>query len=265
MTDIHNKNKNQLRVSFLHLEPELGNIEHNRNLVELGIQAAANAGSDWVITPELCIPGYLFDRQIGTKWIQVQPDEWMANLCHTVKNSQITLFLSYPERDPDSELLFNSVFVLHSSGKIIGRHRKIKTLKGPEGWSSPGTECTPIICDGLSVGILVCADAYKSEISNMLKNQGADILVSPSSWGPGGCGPDGEWEKRSEETGLPVLVCNRTGKESDDLDMLEADSVVARNGIRLLSGSFKSSTVLTFDLNLSTMTPKSSDYIISPI
>ena len=99
----------------------------------------------------------------------------------------------------------------------------------------------------------------------MLKNQGADILVSPSSWGPGGCGPDGEWEKRSEETGLPVLVCNRTGKESDDLDMLEADSVVARNGIRLLSGSFKSSTVLTFDLNLSTMTPKSSDYIISPI
>jgi hypothetical protein len=47
--------------------------------------------------------------------------------------------------------------------------------------------------------------------------------------------------------------------------MLEADSVVAKNGVRVLSGSFKTSTVLTFDLNLSTMTPESEDYIISEI
>ena len=258
-------NEEILRVSFLHIEPEVGNIHHNRKLIELGIQVAANQGSHWVVTPELCIPGYLFERYIGTDWIQVQPDEWMTSLCETVKKHQITLFMSYPERDPISESLFNTVFVLHSSGNIIGRHRKIKTLKGPEGWSSPGTECMPIECDGISVGILVCADAYKGEISNLLKTQGAQILVSPSSWGPGGCGPDGEWERRTEETGLPILVCNRTGKESDDLDMLEADSVVAKNGVRVLSGSFKTSTVLTFDLNLSTMTPESDDYIISEI
>ena len=263
MTEVYKKER--LRVSFLHMEPELGNIQHNRNLVELGIQAAADQGSDWLITPELCIPGYLFERHIGTEWIQVQPDEWMTNLCQTVKNNQITLFLSHPERDPISGSLFNSVFVLHSSGDIIGKHRKIKTLKGPEGWSSPGSECVPIACDGLAVGILVCADAYKSEIANLLKTQGAQILVSPSSWGPGGCGPDGEWERRTEETGLPILVCNRTGKESDDLDMLDADSVVAKNGIRLLSGSFKTSTVLTFDINLTTMTPESNDYIISEL
>jgi predicted amidohydrolase len=249
-----------LRISYLHIAPELGNIEGNRGLIERGTELAASLGSDWVITPELCIPGYLFSHEIGTEWILEQPDEWMQKFCLLVKKHQLTMFLSHPERDSNTNQLFNSVFVIGPSGHIIGSHKKIKTLNGPEGWSSPGTECTPIDCNGISVGILVCADAYKGEISNILKDKGADILVSPSSWGPGGCGPDGEWERRSKETGLPVLVCNRTGKESDNLDMLEADSVVAINGIRHLTGSYTNSTILTFDLDLTSMTPTSYEY-----
>ena len=249
-----------LRISYLHIAPELGNIEENRQLIERGTKLAASLGSDWVITPELCVPGYLFSKEIGTDWISEQPDEWMQQFCLLIKKLKITMFLSHPERDPKTNLLFNSVFVINPSGQIIGSHKKIKTLKGPEGWSSPGTECHPIDCNGISVGILVCADAYKGEIANILKDKGANILVSPSSWGPGGCGPDGEWERRSEETGLTILVCNRTGKESDDLDMIEADSVVAKNGTRLLTGSYRNSTILTFDLDLVSMTPTSNKY-----
>ena len=62
-----------------------------------------------------------------------------------------------------------------------------------------------------NVGLLICADAYTPAIATTLKAQGAQMLVSAAAWGPGLHGPNGEWERCSRETGLPLLVCNRTG------------------------------------------------------
>ncbi|HEU0020744.1 MAG TPA: carbon-nitrogen hydrolase family protein [Dehalococcoidia bacterium] len=249
-----------LRISLLHLAPVLGDIQGNRKLVELAVGVAAEQGADWVVTPELCISGYLFDEKIGTDWILPQPDPWMAAFCQQVKGSPMTVFLSHPDRDPQTQKLYNTVFVIDPTGKIIGQHSKVKTLRGPEGWSSPGTECIPVNCNGVAVGILVCADSYKNDVPQALKDMGADILVSPASWGPGGCGPDGEWEQRTLDTGLPIIVCNRSGVERDDLDFREAESVVAREGERLLTATSASSVVLTFDWDLDAMTSMSPDF-----
>ena len=35
------------------------------------MKLAAARGADWVITPELCIPGYMFLREIGSDWILI--------------------------------------------------------------------------------------------------------------------------------------------------------------------------------------------------
>jgi predicted amidohydrolase len=250
----------KLRVAFLHLEPMLCDIDHNRGLVESAVKTAAAQGADWAVTPELCIPGYLFMGQIGTDWIRPQPDEWMQGFCQLVKQHHMTVFLSHPERDPDTDKLYNTVFVISPQGEIIGKHRKIKALGGPEAWSTPGREVDPIDCNGIKVGILICADAYRNEVAQELKDKGAQILVSPAAWGPGGCAPAGEWEQRTLDTGLPIMVCNRSGIERHDLDCREAESVVAAHGVRLLSSFSDRSVVLTFDWDLENMVLLSNSY-----
>jgi N-carbamoylputrescine amidase len=92
-----------------------------------------------------------------------------------------------------------------------------------------------------------------------LKSQGAQILVSPSSWGPGIHGPNGEWEDRTRETGLPLIVCNRTGAEKT-LEFWKAPSIVVKNGRRVLSHTSDQSAVLLFDWNFTAMTPLSTVY-----
>ena len=255
----------KLRIALLHLSPELGEIAHNRQLVERGLKVAADQGADWAVTPELCIPGYLFVDKIGTDWILPQPDPWMEKICGLVRETGLTVFLSHPERDAETDSLYNTVFVIDKTGEIVGRHRKVKTLRGPEGWSSPGEECQPINCDGVTVGIMVCADSYKNDVPQLLKDNGAEILVSPASWGPGGCGPDGEWEQRSLDTGLLVIVCNRSGIERTDLDFREATSVVTQDGKRVLNGISDGSVVLSFDLDVDTMTLHSQDFVRTPL
>ena len=250
----------KLRISFLHLAPVLNDVEHNRGLMESAVRLAAREGADWAITPELWVSGYLFMKHIGTDWILPQPDEWMQGFCRLVKELGLTVFLSHPERDRESDKLYNTVFVIDRRGEIAGKHSKIKPLRGAEAWSSPGREINPVEADRLKVGILVCADSYKNEVAQELKSKGARVLVSPTAWGPGPCAPSGEWEQRTADTGLPIMVCNRSGMEEADLDYRRAESVVAQNGRRLLAGTCERSVVLSFDWDMDAMTLLSKDF-----
>ena len=248
------------RISFLHIAPEVAQVKRNRRLVESALKVAAGEGADWVLTPELCIPGYLFAEMIGCDWILPQPDDWMQEFCGQVRDLGMTVFLSHPERDTETGKLHNTVFVIDPQGEIIGKHRKIRTLRGAEGWSSPGMEIKPVDCGSAKAGILICSDAYKNEVAQKHKDQGAQLLVSLVSWGPGLCGPDGEWEQRSADTGLPIMVCNRSGAEERELDYRTAESVVAQDGRRLLTAISDRSVVLSFDWDMDSMTLLSEDF-----
>ena len=250
----------RLRISLLHLAPVPYDVQHNRLLVESALKIAASHGADWAITPELCVSGYLFVEHIGTDWILPQPDEWMQGICRLVKERDLTVFLAQPERDPESGKLYNTVFIINPQGEITGRHHKIKVLHGAEAWSSPGHKNEPLDVDGMKVGILVCADGYKNQIAQELKDKGARILVSPAAWGPGDCAPDGEWEQRTVDTGLPIMVCNRSGGEGEDLDYRQAESAVAQNGRRLLTGTCDRSVILSFDWDMDGMELLSKDF-----
>jgi len=119
----------------------------------------------------------------------------------------VTVFLSHPERDGPSGKCYNTLFVIAADGRIAGKHRKICTLSGAEGWSSPGEVVILSLCHrwGAS-GLLICADAYTPTIATTLKAQGPRYWVSAAAWGPGLHGPNGEWERCSARQGSPPRV-----------------------------------------------------------
>ena len=250
-----------LRIALLHLAPIPGDLAHNRQLVEIAITTAAGLGAAWIITPELCICGYSFADQIGTEWILPQPDPWMRGLCQQIARRHVTVFLSHPERDAETGKLYNSVLVIGTTGTILGTHRKINALRvGSEAWSSPGLQAVPISVPPLNgVGVLICADAYSAGMAKSLKAKGAQLLVSSAAWAPGFHGPDGEWERCTRDTGLPLLVCNRTGPDQT-LNFTAAESVIVKDGQRLLSFQAEGSTVFTIDWDLETQSLASQQY-----
>jgi predicted amidohydrolase len=250
-----------LRIALLHLAPLPGDLAYNRQLLHTAVTKAAGLGATWILTPELCICGYTFADTIGTEWITPQPDLWMRDFCRHVAQLQVTVFLSHPERDSQTTKLHNSVFVIDTNGAILGRHRKINTLRvGSESWSTPGEKCTPIPAQPFDrVGVLICADAYSPGIARSLKTQGAQLLVSSAAWAPGLHGPNGEWEHSSRDTGLPLLVCNRTGVDRV-LNFTAAESVIVKDGQRLLSFRSERSTIFTIDWNIQTQNLATPEY-----
>jgi predicted amidohydrolase len=240
-----------LRIAFLHLAPVPGDLAGNRRLIETAIVQAAQAGAAWILTPELAVCGYSFADRIGTDWIAPQPDEWMTQMSRLAARLRITLFLSLPEQDVRTKQLHNSLFVIAPDGTLTGAHRKINALRvGSEAWSTPGTEAIAVAAPPLDhVGLLICADAYSPGIAGSLRRQGARMLVSAAAWAPGFHGPNGEWERCTRDTGLPLFVCNRTGPDLT-LDFTKAESVVAKDGERRLSMSAARSTIFLIEWDL---------------
>jgi N-carbamoylputrescine amidase len=175
------------------------------------------------------------------------------------------VFLSHPERDAVTGHLHNSIFAIARDGRIAGRHRKIHVLRGgSESWSTGGGDLAPVVCDGLGVGLLVCADAFPPGPARALRAGGARLLISAAAWGPGLHAPNGEWEARSLDTGLPVIVCNRGGRDRT-LDFTGAESVVAIAGRRVLSARPDRSSVLACDWDRDGLTLLSSEWEVTPI
>jgi 5-aminopentanamidase len=250
---------NDFKISLLHLALEPGALARNFALLERGIRTASTLQADWVVAPELSISGYEFTDAIGTEWMAGYPDSWTMGIRKLASILKLTILFGHAERDTTGRL-YNIAIMVRADGEIIARHRKVNTHAEP--WAEPGKRAKVADWDGLAVGILICADAYTSDIAEDLRGQGAQLLVSPAAWGPGLNGPEGEWEQRTRETGLPLIVCNRTGAERK-LDFTGAESLFVKHGKKLLSYWSERSGVLTFDLDLKEMLPLSSAFGIT--
>lgn len=235
-----------LRVGLLHLAPETGALEQNRALIEKATALAADMGAAWVVSGELVVSGYRFQPLLGTDWITSQPGVWMRRFAQLSASLGVVSMISHPERDTDSGKLFNALLVIGREGHVLGRHQKLHPTPGSEDWSSPGKPGAPLEVDGINVGLLICADAYPPEPALRPRDGGAQLLVSSAAWWPGRWGPNGEWEARTLDTGLPMIVCNRTGRDGES-DMIDAESVIVDRGVKLLTLRSPHSTVFVVD------------------
>ncbi len=222
-----------LRLALLHLDPVPGDIAGNRERIENGIRQAVRNGADWVVTPELAETGYNFAKRIGTDWIAPFPSAWIGTLAAIARDNNVALFVGVAERDERSGKLHNSVAVIDRTGKVLGTYRKQRPVGSAEAWSQAGSEGLPFRVDGVAVGALICADAWAAQPAAQLAQHGAAILLSPANWPPlEGMGPGDVWEKRSRETGIPMVVVNRGGREPE-LDFSRGESAVSVKGKRL--------------------------------
>lgn len=236
-----------LRLGFLHLAPVVGDLDGNRRLIERATSTAAEQGADWALSGELVVPGYGFDSLIGTDWITEGPSGWLRAYTELCAAMNLAAFVSDPERTDDG--LFNTAWAVGRNGQILGSHRKLSPTPGSEDWSCAGGELAVTDVDGVRVGMLVCADAYKPDAAAQFAEGGAEVIVSLAAWWPGPYGPNGEWEQRSVETGLPMFVCNRTGQESIG-DLTGSVSTVVAEGRRLVELTSTTSTLFVVDVSI---------------
>jgi N-carbamoylputrescine amidase len=232
---------------MLHAALRYEDVEYNVDLLERLLLKAVHLGPDIIITPELAVSGYEFFKAIGSDWIRNITPQIIARFSDLARANRVALILGTPRFRAASQSYHNAAIFIDEQGNLAGEYYKINVLPGSESWSNPGEEIKPVLWQGHKIGMLICSDAYTPQIAGELASQGANVLLSPAAWAPGLHGPDGEWEQRSQETGLSFFVCNRTGKEKE-VSFKGGSSVVAAGGRRIVNYAEERPAILTIEV-----------------
>ena len=222
-----------MKIALCHLEVSCGPQEKNLEKIERAVKIAGEHGARLVATTETAVQGYYFHRIDEARKLEVQPAKYLDSLRETVKEQKVYLLLGCGEYVEETGLHHNSCFVFAPDGSLQSRHRKIYGEKlGSEKWASPGDRMSTTNCDGIIVGVLVCADSWFDERPLALKEQGADILIDIAAWPetPETGNPLPSWKKVTKITGLPFVLCNQTGK-TKWMDMSIGESVVIQDEV----------------------------------
>lgn len=223
------------RVTLAQTNPTLGNLAANlRDHVER-VRAAAAAGSQLIVFPELSLTGYFLKDQTVDLALSLDARE-LAEL--VALSSSISILVGFVERSVDGRIYNASAFL--EGGRVLAVHRKVHLVTygmfDEQREFAAGDHFRPIDSKLGRFGVLICEDAWHVSSGYLHFLNNVDALLVPScspGRGIGGGGSDLQsrrtWNTLLEAHGrffqTWVVYANRVGWE---------DGVVFSGGSRVV-------------------------------
>jgi predicted amidohydrolase len=176
-----------MKLAYVQTAPILGATKRNLEEAYALIQRVKDA--DLLVLPELFHSGYAVRNKEEAESLSVSPDEMgepLAMCLDAVRNFRMTIVAGFLERDPASNKLFNSAWMIGESG-IIASYRKVHLFNFEKDIFEPGTEpCQVVKLPQARVGMQICFDWIFPEPWGHLAwgdgdGTGAQIVAHPAN------------------------------------------------------------------------------------
>ena len=257
----------QMRIALAQINPTVGELRGNSELIASNVAQAAAAGAHIVIFPEMCLTGYPVEdlalrpsfraasksaiTQLATRLQASGLGEIVAVVGYLDQIDQAVDRLGQPSGAPQ-----NAIAII-SGGEIKARYIKhhLPNYGVFDEFRNfvPGNESLVIRIHGVDVGFAICEDIWQEggTVAELVKRQPGLVLVPNGS--PYERNKDDRRlalvQQRAREIGAPLAYVNMTGGQ-DDL-VFDGDTIVvdAQGGIIARAPQFDDG-LMVVDLNL---------------
>ena len=213
-----------MKVSLCQINPTVGAIERNMDLIMKWYQKAVAAGAELTVFPELVLVGYPpQDLLLRRRFL----DKAEMALKSIAEKTTIPMIIGNPLRENGK--LYNCAFVC-GHGEIAGHYKK-RLLPTYDVFdedryftSGESTEVIEVEFDNklVKIGMQICEDLwdedYACNLAKSLKEKGAECIVNISA-SPYRAGRLADRSKliasKVTETALPFFYCNIVGAQDE--------------------------------------------------
>ncbi|MEP1576692.1 NAD+ synthase [Roseibium album] len=208
------------RLAVAQLNPTVGDVAGNADLVRKARRKAAEEGADLVLSSELVLAGYLPEDLVLKRAFVRRCMDAAEELARETADGGPALVIGTPWRESD-EKVYNAV-VLLDAGEVravrykydLPNYSVFDEKRVFESGPLPG----PADFRGVRIGLPICEDIWNDEVCECLEETGAELLLVPNG--------SPYWENRAEErlqvvvsrvvqTGLPLVYCNQLGGQDE--------------------------------------------------
>jgi predicted amidohydrolase len=242
------------RVTCCQIPLRIGDTTGNRTTGAAAVEAAAAAGSQIVLLPELASSGYMFaDRAELVSLAEPRDGPAITEWANLAEAFGLTIVAGFPEAAGDR--VYNSAAVVDRTG-LRGVYRKAH-LWDSENAVFDRADDLPLLVDTEHgrIGVMVCYDVEFPEWVRAVALAGADLLCAPVNW-PLLPRPEGErpTEMVRAMAGagmnrMPVAVCDRAGVERDQ-DWIGGSLITDADGYPLVVAQYGTPGNITADVDL---------------
>ena len=171
------------KIALAQINPLLGDLAGNAQLIHKAAVDAFKQGAKLVVTPELSLTGYppedLLLRPAFIEATQLQLDLLMKELA---QYPGLTVVVGHPKKTPAGLQNFASVL---QNGKVIASYAK-QELPNHEVFDEvryfvPGNQSCVFECEGIRYGLILCEDAWHAGPAKQAHAAGAQVLLVPNA------------------------------------------------------------------------------------
>lgn len=186
------------------------------NLSKAGqlVAEAADQGAKMILFPELFLTGFAFDR-LDAELAETIDGPALKELGGLARRHGMWIFMGFPEYDPSTGQIFDSLACLTDQGAIAGCYRKIHLFDREQTAFACGD--APVLIDTPfgRVGLLISYDIEFPELARCLALQGPRLLVVASSNMVPWCSQQEIFGRaRAIENQVFLALANRVGREA---------------------------------------------------
>jgi predicted amidohydrolase len=224
-----------VRVAAVQMEPKLGAVARNRDVILARLAESASGGARIVVFPECALTGYGFDSRAEALPFS-EPVDGPSLRAVAAECRRLGAWAVFGFIESDGPRLFNACALVGPDGPVATYRKVHLPFLGLDRYVDPGDRPFAVHdAGGVRIGMHICYDGSFPEVGRVLTLLGADLLVLPTNWPTHSeCAAEHMIATRAMENVAYMMAVNRVGEERG-FTFIGRSSIASTNGQILAS------------------------------